>query len=61
LIAYLKQLGFDGSYPGKRHEYMERAGVRIILLNPHRGDISQALLRRLVNEAGITRSEWEAL
>ncbi|HEU5346879.1 MAG TPA: type II toxin-antitoxin system HicA family toxin [Ktedonobacterales bacterium] len=61
LIAYLKQLGFDGPYPGKRHEYIERAGVRIILPNPHRGDISQALLQRILSEAGISRSEWEAL
>lgn len=61
LIAYLNQLGFTGPHPGKRHEFMKRPGVRVIIPNPHHGDISKEFLLRILKEAGISRDEWEAL
>lgn len=61
LIAYLKVVGFTGPYPGKRHEYIKRPGVRVILPNPHQSDISREFLLRILKEAGISREEWEAL
>jgi len=39
---------------------MLRADRRLILPNPHRGDISVDLLSRVLEEAGVTREEWEA-
>ena len=33
---------------------------RLILPNPHRGDISVALLLRLLQQAGVARDEWES-
>jgi predicted RNA binding protein YcfA (HicA-like mRNA interferase family) len=61
LITYLKQLGFTGPHPGKRHEFMKRPDVRLIIPNPHHGDISRELLLRILKEAGISREEWETL
>jgi hypothetical protein len=39
---------------------MERGHQRVILPNPHEGDISVGLLARLLRNAGISRSEWES-
>lgn len=57
LIVYPRRLGFDGPYPGKRHEYMERGVLSLQISNPHRGDISVDLLARLLRQADISRSE----
>jgi hypothetical protein len=61
LIRLLRILNFEGPFAGGRHEFMERGDVRLILPNPHRGDISAGLLARLLREAGIPREEWERL
>ena len=58
-IRRLQVLGFDGPYIGGRHEFMLRADRRLILPNPHRADISPALLTRLLRQAGVTRQEWD--
>jgi predicted RNA binding protein YcfA (HicA-like mRNA interferase family) len=59
-IERLQALGFEGPYAGGRHEFMLRGERRLIVPNPHRGDISPDLLIRLLRQAGITRQEWEA-
>ena len=61
LIYYLAQLGFAGPLKGKKHQVMRKPGMRVILPNPHRGDISEGLLRRILRESGISKEEWEAL
>ena len=60
LVRRLVRLGFDGPYTGGRHEFMVRQDRRLILPNPHRGDIGVALLSRILDEAGISREEWES-
>ena len=60
LIRYLRQLGFTGPKPGGKHEFMFKGKLRLILPNPHRGDISKGLLSRLLRDAGI-QEEWESL
>lgn len=59
LIHRLRNLGFDGPFSGGRHEFMLRDETRIILPNPHRQDIGVNLLARLLNQAGISREEWQ--
>ena len=61
LIYYLKQLGFDGPYSGTRHQFMVRDDVRLIIPNPHEGDISKSLLAKILKQAQISRDEWEIL
>ena len=58
-IRRMLRLGFDGPFSGGRHEFLLRDDRRLILPNPHRGDISVDLLARLLDEAGVTRQEWE--
>lgn len=60
LLRRLVRLGFDGPFSGGRHQFMVRNDRRLILPNPHRSDISVELLRRILEEAGITREEWDA-
>ena len=59
LIRRLSRLGFDGPFSGGRHEFMLRGDLRLTLPNPHRGEIGLALLTRLLDQAGVSRDEWE--
>jgi hypothetical protein len=59
LISRLRRLDFDGPLLGGRHEFMVRGAVRLILPNPHRGDLGIDLLARVLRQAGVSREEWE--
>lgn len=61
LVRHLRELGFDGPHLGSKHSYMVKGSLRLRIPNPHRSDISPGLLRRLLNQAGISREEWERL
>jgi predicted RNA binding protein YcfA (HicA-like mRNA interferase family) len=54
----MRKLGFDGPFAGGRHPQMRRGDVTVIIPNPHEGEISVGLLRRILQQAGITREEW---
>lgn len=60
LIRRLQRLGFEGPYSGGRHEFMLRGDCRLILPNPHRGDVGVDLLQRILHRAGVSREEWFA-
>jgi hypothetical protein len=53
-------MGYEGPFAGGRHPYMIRGDVVVTLPNPHRGDISVALLQRILEQAEISRDEWLA-
>jgi hypothetical protein len=38
---------------------MLERGRRLILPNPHAGDIGPALLSRILRQAGVSQSEWD--
>ncbi len=61
LIRALRQLGFDGPFPGGNHQYMSKGQLKVSIPNPHRGDISKGLLARILTEAGISREEWASI
>ncbi len=61
LIRYLRQLGFEGPYPGGKHHYMIRETTRLAIPNPHRSDIDRGLLLRILQQADISRAIWESL
>jgi predicted RNA binding protein YcfA (HicA-like mRNA interferase family) len=61
LIRGLRKLGFDGPYVGKRHQFMLKEKRRLTLPNPHAGDISTEFLLEILNQAGITRQQWEEI
>ena len=57
-MARLKALGFSGPYTGGRHQFMVRGSIRLVLPNPHRGEIGVGLLKRILRQAGIEEEEW---
>ena len=59
LVRKLKALGFEGPIGGGKHLFMIRGDVRLNISNPHRQDIGVDLLKRILNQAGIQRDEWE--
>ncbi len=61
LVQSLKQLGFEGPFAGSKHQFMQKGSITIRLPNPHRGDIGQELLVRLLRQAHISREEWEQI
>ena len=61
LIANLRRLGFDGPFPGGRHEFMTRGPQHVTLPNPHPGDIGRDFLVEILRQAGINLEEWNAL
>lgn len=60
-IQYLRQLGYEGPHEGGSHAYMLHGRTKVYIPNPHEGDISKQMLLRILKQAGISRSEWEAL
>jgi predicted RNA binding protein YcfA (HicA-like mRNA interferase family) len=61
LIRYLSQSGFHGPYAGGKHQFMIRDKLRLTLPNPHQNDIGINLLVKILNQAGISKIEWEKL
>lgn len=61
LIRYLRQLGFSGPYAGGRHQFMVRKNLRLHIPNPHSREIGRNLLSKILQEAGIDKTEWEKL
>ena len=58
LVRKLKGLGFEGPFPGGKHQWMRRGDLRLTIPNPHGGAIDPGLIRRILNQAGITLEEW---
>jgi predicted RNA binding protein YcfA (HicA-like mRNA interferase family) len=61
LIRYLQQLGFTGPYSGGKHQFMIKEKLKVRIPNPHKSDIGENLLNRILKEIGIDRAEWENL
>lgn len=60
-IRRLRQLGFTGPHPGKRHQVMRRGAQKVPIPNLHGGDIGGILVARILREIGVSREEWEQL
>ncbi len=59
LIRRLKELGFEGPYPGSGHAYMVREHLYVTIPNEHYGEeIGAALLVEILRKAKISRNEW---
>jgi predicted RNA binding protein YcfA (HicA-like mRNA interferase family) len=61
LIKALRSAGFEGPYTGGKHEFLVKGQLRLVLPNPHQGEISKDLLARILRQANLTREEWEKI
>ena len=59
LIRRLRELGWEGPFPGGNHLHMAKGPVQIPIPNPHGSDIDWSLTKRLLAQAAITREQWE--
>lgn len=58
LIRKLTALGFEGPFPGGKHQWMRRGRLRLTIPNPHKRAIDPGLIRRILRAAGLTVEEW---
>jgi predicted RNA binding protein YcfA (HicA-like mRNA interferase family) len=60
VIKRFRELRFKGPYQGTgdHPQFMERQGRVVKMPNPHRADIGEGLLKKLLAEAGISVEEW---
>lgn len=61
LIQALRKAGFEGPIPGGKHEFMVKGHLRLVLPNPHQGEIKRELLVRLLRQVQLNRDDWEQL
>ncbi len=61
LVRYLRALGFEGPYSGKKHQFLIKGHIMLRLPNPHQSDISKGFLARILKQAGIDKATWENL
>ncbi len=59
LIRRLQSLGWAGPESGGSHLFMRKAGRRLIVPNPHGGDVDWSLVKRMLMQARISPEEWE--
>ena len=58
LVGRLRKFGFDGPYPGGKHLFMIKDGMRLTIPNPHRKAVGGPLLLKVLKQAGIDRNAW---
>ena len=61
LVKYLRALGFEGPYSGRKHQFIIKGEVRLRIPNPHQKDIGKELLSRILKQAKISRATWEKM
>jgi len=61
LIRNLRKLGFHGPEAGAKHQAMGRGSLLVRIPNPHGSDIGVGLLKEVLQQAGISKQEWQAL
>ncbi len=61
MIRRLRALGWEGPFPGKRHPVMRRGVRKLPIPNPHGSEIDWSLVKRILDQCGIDREEWEKL
>jgi len=61
LVQKFRVLGFKGPYSGGRHLFMVKMSLKVRIPNPHRSDISTALVSEILRQAGISNKDWEEI
>ena len=58
LVKRLRKFNFEGPHQEGKHPYMVKGDIVLTIPNPHEGDISIDLLKRILRQGGINRSDW---
>jgi predicted RNA binding protein YcfA (HicA-like mRNA interferase family) len=57
-VRKLRKLGFDGPFPGGKHDYMKRENFRLIIPNPHGKEIDSVLVKEILKQGNISQEDW---
>ena len=60
-LRRLRAAGWEGLYQKGPHAYMAKDRRKIAVPNPHGSDLDWTLVKRILEQAGITPEEWERL
>ena len=58
-VRKLKKLGFEGPFTGGRHPYMIKGDIVLTIPNPHKQEIGVDLLVRILQQAQLSRNDWQ--
>ena len=59
LLKKLKNLCLEGPQQGRKHPFMTKGDIVIVLPNPHQGeDVDVKLIKEILKAAGISRDDW---
>lgn len=58
LIKRLRNLGWDGPFPGGKHQFMVRGAMKLPVPNPHGGVLSVGMVSEILKETEISREDW---
>lgn len=60
MIKRFRELGYQGPYAGvgKHPEFMLKGTSTVKIPNVHQGDIGEALLKRVLDNGGISYDQW---
>jgi predicted RNA binding protein YcfA (HicA-like mRNA interferase family) len=61
LIRKFHGLGWAGPRSGSKHEFMIKGTKKQHIPNPHESDIGLPLLKRILQQAGISVDEWNLI
>jgi predicted RNA binding protein YcfA (HicA-like mRNA interferase family) len=54
--------GWEGPFPRGKHMGMGHPdGRRVMVPNPHGSDLDWTLVKRILEQAGVSKDEWDAL
>lgn len=59
IIKKFRVLGFSGPHSGKKHQFMKKGPLKVRIPNPHGGDVSTELVKRIIKQADITDNQWD--
>lgn len=57
-IRRLRILGYEGPEAGGKHPQMHKGAKYISVTNPHSGDMTVDLMKRILRAAGISEKDW---
>ena len=59
MLRRLRVLGWSGPQQKGAHPFMTKAGRRLTVPNPHRGDIDWHLMKRILQQGDISPEDWD--
>jgi predicted RNA binding protein YcfA (HicA-like mRNA interferase family) len=59
MLRRLRAFGWEGPHQKGKHPFMVKDHMRLVIPNPHQGDMDWSLMKRILQAAGISTDEWE--